>query len=255
MNIMKRYLLLIVMALFCAKTFAQEYKPILKEGRVWKLVRPSYDNRKYEFDLYYTVTVGGDTLIGNTVCKKITTTCDVMRPWGRGFTYCEAGYEKDGKVYRYNDGVGGFELLMDFNLKKGDKFGYDDIFKDYLYCVDKVDSIEVNGEKYRRITISSGGPESKVYWVEGIGASTDGWIADEPRVTGNYNYAVMLGCIDDGKVVFTREDFDRWIPSDVEAVKADKKKDGRMYNISGQRIEAPSRGEVYIKDGEKRLAR
>ena len=237
------------MALFCAKTFAQEYKPILKEGRVWKLVRPSYDNRKYEFDLYYTVTVGGDTLIDNTVCKKITTTCDVMRPWGRGFTYCEAGYEKDGKVYRYNDGVGEFELLMDFNLKKGDKFGEGY----FTYSVDKVDSIEVNGEKYRRISIT-GGIGDKEYWVEGIGASTDGWIADEPRMTGNYNYAVMLGCIDDGEVVFTREDFDRWIPSDVEAVKADRKTDGRMYNIAGQRINAPAKGEVYIKGGEKRVA-
>lgn len=247
---MKRYLLILIVTLFCSPIFAQEYKPMLKEGRVWKLVRPSYD-RRYEFDLYYTMTVGGDTLINNTVCKKIIATCDIMKPWGIYNSFWgDAGYEKDGKVYRHNKYSGEFELLMDFNLKKGDKFG-----EDFMYTVDKVDSIEVNGEKYRRITISSGGPESKVYWVEGIGASTDGWIAYEPRVTGNYGYAVMIGCIDDGKVVFTREDFDRWIPSDVEAVKADKKKDGRMYNISGQRIETPLRGEVYIKDGEKRLAR
>lgn len=236
------------MALFCAQTFAQEYKPIFKEGRVWKIVRPSYD-RRYEFDLYYTVTVGGDTLIDNTVCKKITTTCDIMRPWGKYAFGGDAGYEKDGKVYRHNQYEGGFELLMDFNLKKGDKFGEGY----FTYGVDKVDSIEVNGEKYRRISIT-GGIGDKEYWVEGIGASTDGWIADEPRMTGNYNYAVMLGCIDDGEVVFTREDFDRWIPSDVEAVKADRKTDGRMYNIAGQRINAPAKGEVYIKGGEKRVA-
>lgn len=256
---MKRYLLILFMALSCAPIFAQEYKPMLKEGRVWKVVRPSFE-RRYSFDMYYTVKVDGDTIVNGIECKKIISTCDIPRPWGLyNATWIDAAYEKDGKVYGHSSwgfDDDEFHLIMDFNMKVGDTIG--EFPYSMEYTIEKIDYIEVNGEKYRRFTLSEG-YNKKSYWVEGIGSSEGNWITQEVRWTGNYSqYALMLGCIDDGKVVFLNEDFDRWIPDDdkpdaVEKVTVEKKADGRMYNIAGQRIGKAAKGELYIKDGEKRV--
>jgi len=43
--------------------------------------------------------------------------------------------------------------------------------------------------------------------------------------------------------------------SGVSAIKADAAKDGMMFNLAGQRISAPARGQIYIMNGKKYIAK
>ena len=242
-------LIVLLFALLCLPASAQKFQPILKEGRSWKIVSPSiFPN---EYDLYYTVTVGADTLIDNIQCKKILVECDIPKPWGHWtpLYVFDAAYEKDGKFYGHYTWGNKFMLLMDFNMKKGDKV------YDGQYEVKDVDYVEIGGQKRRRIVIMKGGLDINC-WIEGIGASDDCfWIEPDERPTGNYYYAVMIGCYDNGKLIFTRDDMVHIepLPSAIEQVKAETAADGRAYDIAGRRITSPQKGEIYIKNGEKRV--
>lgn len=245
-----KQLLVILFALFCMQTNAQEYHPMLKDGRSWKLVSPSIFMNEY--DLYFTVSVAGDTLVNDIPCKKIVTKCDIPKPWDRG-TYiysCDAAYEKDGRIYAHDPWEQKFRLLMDFNLRKGDT--YDEMDRK----IQDVDYVEIQGQKHRRIVLWRGSDETDC-WIEGIGASDDlHWIELEARPTGNYYYSVMIGCYDDDKLIFTRSDmvYIKPVPNAVEQVKAEPSGDNRTYDMAGRRILSPQKGEVYIKNGEKRVA-
>ena len=70
-----KHLLLIVCALLGLQANAQsrEFKPILKDGRVWKVVMPPRFNDMDEEenpDVYFTFAVSGDTIANGKACKK-----------------------------------------------------------------------------------------------------------------------------------------------------------------------------------------
>lgn len=253
-----KHLLLIVCALLGLQANAQsrEFKPILKDGRVWKVVMPPrFDDMDEEEnpDVYFTFAVSGDTIANGKACKKVTYRCDTATP--KNFTPSKKGtvaaYEKDGRLYvnpgKDNDGV----LMMDMNLHAGDNVNS-------LFSVYKEDEIDVHGQVLRRLTMTTGNfTDKNACWVEGIGPSQDLWATApgyEYSPHDTYIYRRLVACYDNGELVFSAEDFDKQpLPNSIDTLTETGKKCGPMYNVLGQRISAPKKGELYIQNGEKRV--
>lgn len=71
---MKTLLLLLLLA-FGIHANAQVYEPMLKDGRVWKVVSPSVFS--HSPDVSFTISVVGDTIVNGERCKKILQVCDM----------------------------------------------------------------------------------------------------------------------------------------------------------------------------------
>lgn len=247
---MKTLLLLSLLA-FGIHANAQVYEPMLKDGRVWKVVSPSVFS--HSPDVSFTISVVGDTIVNGERCKKILQVCDMDAESMETLPFPKqsvlVALEKDGKVCSYNEGTEKFMTLMDFNMHKGDNVGA-------LGCISQEDCIEVGGHRYRRYTMNGGEHNEKACWVEGIGASQSFWVESSQLPTGNYYYELMLACYDNGTLVFTRDNFfcdpvTTGITSLTEAEKADT----RMYDILGQRVTRPVKGQLYITKGEKHIVK
>ena len=254
---MRTLFLLMAAICFCVNADAQEkqeYKPMLVDGRVWKTVAPSEQDWLYD-DLHFTRTVCGDTIVAGRVCKKIHFVCDNPQddiPVQKDFYY--AAFEENGKLYECKDN-GGASKILDFSIHRGDH-----ISNNNLEVVGE-DTIEVNGESYRQLTFNdnNGYAKENVRWVEGIGSNYDfGYYkqtGSRPIIMGIFPYAYLSECYDNGKLVFSHTDFMKEpIANGIAQVKAEKE-DGAMYNLLGQRINTPRKGEIYVQGGKKRMMR
>ena len=156
--------------------------------------------------------------------------------------------EKDKKVFSYNEETKEFVTIMDFNLHKGDNVG---TLGD---CILNEDSIEVGGNRYHRYTMYRGNDEESAYWVEGIGSSRDFWMANDLIPTGNYYYDLMLECYDNGKLIFTRDDFfSDSVCNGLALIPMAEGADLRMYDALGRLLKTPKKGQIYITKGKKNI--
>lgn len=218
---------------------AQDYLPILKQGRVWKCVvqTPSWDVPRP-----FTVTVAGDTIVNEKKMFKISVVFDKLEGYKNREDCSMPAYEEDGKVWTLgSNGSDKATLLIDMNLHKGDKIE--------VGTVGNVDTITVNGVKRKRIKAHwfDGG----VYWVEGIGSSHDFWAGYNGRIS-NGEYAYMVGCYDNGELVFTKDDFRTGLADGINDVAKDvKDEDGAVYDTNGRRVAELVSGNIYIKGGLK----
>lgn len=242
-----RLLSFIIAALIYTSLCAQEYKPLLIDGRVWKLVSPG--NGGIIKDLCYEDSVCGDTVVDGRACKRIHSVCTTPEEAGPLQTdYYYAAFEENRMVYLTG---GGTLKKLDFNLHAGDQIS------NCHEIVLSEDSIEVRGNKYRRLTFNTGfGDASHVYWVEGIGASQDFWYYSEQRPTMPHCYFEMAACYDNGKLVFTKEDFGKEpLPSGITTVSVKGADDSHIYSIDGMRIDYPRKNSLYIRNGKKHIMR
>lgn len=242
-----RLLSFFIAALIYTSLSAQEYKPLLIDGRVWKLVSPG--GGEITKDLCYEDSVCGDTVVDGRVCKRIHSVCTTPEeadPLQTDYYY--AAFEENRMVYQTG---GGRLKKLDFNLHAGDQIS------NRNEIVMSEDSIEVRGKKYRRLTFNTGfGDASQVYWVEGIGASQDFWYYSELRPTMVHCYFEMAACYDNGKLVFTKEDFSKEpLPSGITTITDIKDDDSHIYSIAGMRISHPQKNSLYIKNGKKHMMR
>lgn len=241
-----RTLFLFIAAFACNLSYAQDYEPMLAEGRVWKTVMPSMAPDKID-DFYYTETVCGDTIVNDRVCKKIHIVCD--NPENNPFTtdYTIAAFEEDRKLYVCNDD-GGASKIMDFNLHKGD------FISNCNAEVIEEDYIEVNGKRYRRLTFNYGFDDENACWVEGIGSNQDFWFYGGQRPLGSHYYYYMSECYDNGIPVFNKEDFKKEpVANGITSVNKENEQCNILYNLSGQRISTANKGKIYIQNGKKQM--
>ena len=231
-----RRLSLILLLLSCLTAVAQDnYKKVLTPGKVWKcLVVNDYVSDVVKKP--YTVTVECDTIVDNRKCWKMSSVYDDS---GQPTSYCDdiVAYEENGKVYAYKHPLsdkGDWTLMLDFTLHKGD------VATEFGSIVTEEDSVEVNGILYRRLSINGG------YWVEGIGPNTDYWRSN-------------ISCYENGKLLFSKDDFDKEaykrVENGVNSITVQKSEESATYDMGGRRINAPRKGDIYIQDGVKRMAR
>ena len=201
-------LIMLWMVAFSLPTVAQtDYRPLLKEGKVWNMYYSNY-SRSYEFNI--CVSVLGDTIVDDEQCYKVTSetkdiaTGNVISKGGSIAVFLE----KDRKVYERRNDI--WRLLYDFNLQPGDVKVVNDATKQEVMAID---GVEVNGDTFRRMTLKEtyvyNGDSVSVtgYWVEGVGSSfgllsPDNWTA----MDGTF---YLESCIENGECIFSVSDFDK----------------------------------------------
>ena len=189
---MKKVILFAIL-LFVSKEYGfceEVYKPLLTDEKSWKVVTtntcPIDHNEKVS-----CIEILGDTIVNGHVCK-------VLVHYNDEYTNKTVLMEEDKIIYHYDESTKTFLPMMNFNLHEGDQVG------DWgrVLCEDYVD---VNNINYRRLAIGYEEQKPLAYWVEGIGASKDYWITPFDKHIGDYSY--MSECGENGKVVFTQDDF------------------------------------------------
>lgn len=242
---MKKHLLIIMLLSLSTLLSAQEAKKFLTEGKVWKCVTSNYSPLHDEGDTPFTVKVVGDTICDGRTMKKLHIEYEegVKGFYSRNV----AAYEEGGRLHAYDSSneVGPDILLIDMNMKVGDP-----IWGSY-YHVTAVDTICVDGIARKRITI--GDAEYKVIWVEGIGSNIDSWFTSIAVHIGEYS--MLMECYDNGKKVFSNTDFSLPATSSINQPTADPLNNGKAYDLSGRRINLAKHHGVYIRNGEKRIAK
>ncbi len=242
---MKKHLLIMMLLSLSTLLSAQEAKKFLTEGKVWKCITSNYSPLHDEGDTPFTVKVVGDTICDGRTMKKL----HIEYEEGvKGFYSRDvAAYEDGGRLHAYDSSneVGPDILLIDMNMKVGDP-----IWGCY-YHVTAVDTICVDGIARKRITI--GDAEYKVIWVEGIGSNIDSWFTSIAVHIGEYS--MLMECYDNGKKVFSNTDFSLPATSSINQPTADPLKNGKAYDLSGRRINPEKHHGVYIRNGEKRIAK
>ena len=247
-------LIMLWMVAFSLQAVAQtDYRPMLKEGKVWNMYYSNY-SRSYEFNI--CVSVLGDTIVDGEQCYKVTSE---MKDIATGNVISKGGsiavfLEKDRKVYERRNDI--WRLLYDFNLQPGDVKVVNDATKQEVMAID---GVEVNGDTLRRMslkeTYSYNGDSVSVtgYWVEGVGSSfgllsPDSWTA----MDGTF---YLESCLENGECIFSVTDFGKQginINTGVTtAENAGIVSNGILFDLQGRPVQGSPKHGVYIQNGKK----
>lgn len=240
-----RKVLTIMFLLLVSFAEAQEYRPMLTDGKEWHCFRRvalSEVDWEPNGEWTYTIKVVGDSVINGVAYKKMCREYTQDVPSGeRRCTYF-AAIEKDRKVYSYSED--GDVLYLDFSLHEGDC-----VSDNPEFVVTKEETFEAKNRTYRRLVLNG------YVWVEGIGCRNAFEIIPEmgielapPYILEDY----MVECYDNGELIFTQDDFYN-TTTGIESVTTDDPKSADVYSVSGVKISKPEKG-MYIQNKRKYIA-
>lgn len=193
-------------------TFAQT---TLQEGKEWHY-RDCYSPRGA--DCNQRTWIAGDSVLNGVTYFKLYE--------GNASKVADLVREEGGKVYGQRDNsYPGMDmpdnkgLYYDFSLALGESAV---VYSGGAVGAYAVDTIQVDGKSFRRISIDSKDGRTvpyKEYWVEGVGSNYGFYPAD--RLWNYGAYSALDSCKVDGKLLFTRNDFLRVPHSERQWVYAD----------------------------------
>ena len=239
-------MLLVVLWAFVSIAYAQEYKPMLTDGKEWLCmleIEGSPDGADGKWP--YKITVCGESVEEGGIFKKLKKEYTDSVPKNEQKISCFLAYEENGQVFRkYDFDVEGENILLilDFNLKKGD------VATRLGEVVTDVDYVEAYGVRRKRLKIGK-----YFYWVEGIGCDDDNGLAPRIPIPTFRICSRILKCYEGGELVFTDKDFLTNTTS-IGRVADDIIQTEYLYNLQGERVFRPSRG-IYIKGSRKVVIR
>lgn len=165
---MKKHLFSILLIAFALSGYAQQdgFAPL---GAEWYFNLSSFMGSPYG---YYRMSVVGDTLIQGNACSIITP------QYLGGNGQDQYVYEDNGVVYWYNQALGAFTTLYDFNADVGESWVCDVDTCSFEIVVNSIDEVVWEGHSYRvqNVVMAAGGELFYNYYghiIEGIG-SDDG---------------------------------------------------------------------------------
>lgn len=240
---MKKILLITLYVLLPNLSFGQEiYRPFLEEGKVWTY---HYYNDFTGKEYYESLTVAGDTVIGDKSYKRIV---DVATG---GFEY--AIREEGRKVYlKYpRDEKNKEELFYDFGLNVGDTFqpNWSDEVEDpnEQATVVAVDTVVVGGRAFRVLDVRMNGDNLWAnWWVEGIGGMEH--LSTNFPMLGNFY--CFSSCQLNGETILTYKDICT-VGIRNQLLMREKDIYTSLYDVQGRRLSSAPRKGIYIKDGKK----
>lgn len=242
---MKKILVFVLWA-FVSIAYAQEYKPMLTDGKEWLCmleIEGSPDGADGKWP--YKITVCGESVEDGRIFKKLKKEYTDSVPKNEQKISYFVAYEENGQVFRkYDFDVEGENILLvlDFNLKKGD------VATRLGEVVTDVDYVEAYGVRRKRLKIGDG-----FYWVEGIGCDDENGLAPRIPIPTFSICSRILKCYEGGELVFTDKDFLTNTTS-IGRVADDIIQTEYLYNLQGERVFRPSRG-IYIKGSRKVVIR
>ena len=268
---MKNLLLTIALALFGFRAAAQDYRPFVEEGKMWRVayISPRNDDLTYPVDHEYYL-MKGDTIVAGKTWKKVYHT---------SFSKFDFLVREENKRVYYAPYPGREELMYDFNVAVGDTVAYRDIREFYdgdtaenyerqcrnwdsVAVVATNEVIENTGHAYRSYnlyrewTYNYDDPEDYNKSVE-IGYAREAWIeclgstgnAFEHAITTTWLIGSRRHVLEEcsvGDEILYHHDL-----SGITAPKLDATDKAAIYDLSGRRLQAiPQRG-VYIVNGKK----
>lgn len=157
------------------------YRPMIEEGKVWKLGAVNSGNPVQWVEYYY---FDGDTIIDGKTCKQMMRERFVSPDFAETYSisqdytisYEGAWYEGNKKVYLYNAADRQFKLMYDFSLNENDTLLIDS--QPYVIGPKQTEGIRGFKGAYRAVFPCSekGSIRSDIWfarWLEGVG-SIDG---------------------------------------------------------------------------------
>ena len=239
------------------QTLYEAYHPFLKEGKTWNYQEYYHnllDDEQWTKDVSYVIN--GTTEIDGKAYYKM------YRISEEGSEYYCALREEDRKVWQYTSD--GDQLLYDFGMSIGDSYTPSDEPIRYqltdikpmrfqYYQLLNVLHYDVSEQYDPTEPYEYIGPEQI---VEGVGCRK-GWNFMELYALVPYNGILhgenFLSCYEDGKCIFTADDFNLYETQtkEIEVIndnKAENKKG--IYNLQGQRIRHLQKG-LNIVNGRK----
>ena len=240
------------------QTLYEAYHPFLKEGKTWNYQEYYHnllDDEQWTKDVSYVIN--GTTEIDGKAYYKM------YRISEEGSEYYCALREEDRKVWQYTSDDGD-QLLYDFGMSIGDsytpsnepiRYQLTDIkpMRFQYYQLLNVLHYDVSEQYDPTEPYEYIGPEQI---VEGVGCRK-GWNFMELYALVPYNGILhgenFLSCYEDGKCIFTADDFNLYEmqTKEIEVIndnKAENKKG--IYNLQGQRISHLQKG-LNIVNGRK----
>ena len=194
-----------------------------------------YNDQTGEYDRPFTITVVGDTIVGDVKCKR------VEQFWNDDTATLShfAALERDSRVYLVIDEEQ--REFLNFDLSVGDIDGY-------AGHVVSVDEVVVNGKSRKRITIDRGGHLQ--YLVEGIGLSDDYLRYYEQ----NSFYNIVQSVIESGTCVFAARDFKSGTTGIHPTDAASESHTCLSFDLLGRPISNETNKAIVIKNGKKYIA-
>ena len=240
------------------QTLYEAYHPFLKEGKTWnyqEYYHNLWDDEQWTKDVSYVIN--GTTEIDGKAYYKM------YRISEEGSKYYCALREEDRKVWQYTSDDGD-QLLYDFGMSIGDSYTPSDEPIRYqltdikpmrfqYYQLLNVLHYDVSEQYDPTEPYEYIGPEQI---VEGVGCRK-GWNFMELYALVPYNGILhgenFLSCYEDGRCIFTADDFNLYEmqTKEIEVIndnKAENKKG--IYNLQGQRIRHLQKG-LNIVNGRK----
>ena len=240
------------------QTLYEAYHPFLKEGKTWnyqEYYHNLWDDEQWTKDVSYVIN-GTTEIDGKTYYK-------MYRISEEGSKYYCALREEDRKVWLYTSDDGD-QLLYDFGMSVGDSYTPSDESIRYqltaikpmrfqYYQLLNVLHYDVSDQYDPTEPYEYIGPEQI---VEGVGCEK-GWNIMELYAivapNGILHGENFLSCYEDGKCIFTADDFNLYETQtkEIEVIndnKAENKKG--IYNLQGQRIRHLQKG-LNIVNGRK----
>ena len=236
---MKNSLLIAFFSLLSSHILGQEvYKSFLEDGKVWTY---HYYNDFTGKEFYKSLTVKGDTLIGDKSYKRIV---DVATG---NFEYAMREEEKKVFCVYPNNAE---TLLYDFGLNVGDSFySSDNPNPSTQATVVAVDTIVVGNRAFRVLDVRLNGDDYWTnWWVEGIGGMD--YLSVNFPMVGNFYY--FSSCQLNGESLLTYKDVCTVGIHNQTLIRGN----GSVINdLQGRRLNGkPSKG-VYIESGKKRVVK
>ena len=202
------------------------YRPMIEEGKVWKVGALNSGNPVQLVDYYY---FDGDTIINGKICKQMMRQqyinpdypeYDAVISQRPSLHYVGAWYEEDKQVYIYDTTNKQFKIMYDFSIEDNDTLQIDDYIV-YLYVVGPRQTGGIRGFKgvYRDVRRCEG--ENSSYsptWLEGVGSIKS--------PTKNVYYEdqvptwILMSCTVGDEVIYLNDEYeDGATPMDAEAKK------------------------------------
>ena len=282
-NAKRMFLGVLMLAATCSATaqVAVPYRPLLKEGKVWKCLEISegvgskYDGEKiniYEWVVTFDLRIDGDTVIDGQSYKKVyrddicedekTTypngeTTTNHKNIGTTTLYTEFLREEGKKVYARRADANKEYLLYDFTLKAGDLLPSSMQHSGSYSRISIIDIVLAQGQFFRRYHLQPRVNANYVpMWIEGVGHP--GGIFESVIMSNNAKTVTLESCYEDGICIFTKDDFYKLsVAADITEMDKlpDESVNKKYFNLQGRRLQGrPSKG-LYIENGRKRVVK
>lgn len=258
-------------SLLCHIVTMADYKPMLKDGRVWNCIEV-YENSVCIDSLGNIIDLDEETIDIEEIWNTLTFTmvldtvkvnyhidgtetidnreCYKLYSGNRLLSYY---YEEDGRVYALlnDEWVEGY----DFTLEVGDGCPYVT-----GQTIHSVDTIKVAGAQYRRLSTGYSDDEGRIYWIEGMGSTCYGpnFFAAKYEHPFTLRWMGVMSVFDGGTCLFEKKNFQQPnISTNVEAEVGDGRSAGQeiVHDLLGRKISDGTKKGVYIKNGRKRVVR